>query len=238
MMLERLPDRDRFGDVTGMLRQWSGAMSRDRPEPLIFVAWLRAFNRAVYGDELGDPWRLYWDQRPRFIASVLTEKSAWCDDVATPSREDCATQLEASLDAALGELAEEFGGSARDWRWGAVHKAQFLHPLFTHVPVLNRIANLAIETDGGFYTVNRGAHFVWDPVRPYAHLHGSGFRAVYDLSDFSRSRFVIATGQSGNPFSAHYRDMLRLWRDGGGIRLGQSREDLEGAGAGRWLLSP
>ncbi len=238
MMLGKLPDRERFHDVVPMLREWSGDMSRDRPEPLIFVAWLRAFNRAVYGDELGDLWERYWHYRPRFMASVLEEKSGWCDDIDTDPREECATQLEAALDDALGELSSEFGDSPRDWRWGSVHKARFTHPLFTHMPVLNRIADLEIESDGGYYTVNRGANLLWDPVRPYAHVHGSGFRAVYDLSNLPESRFVIATGESGNPLSKHYRDMLKLWRDGGWVRLGQSREKLESLGAGRLVLKP
>jgi len=238
MMLEALPDRERFREVSPLLRDWSGEMSRDRTEPLIFVAWLRAFNLAVYGDELGDLWKRYWNQRPLFIASVLEERSAWCDDTSTSAREDCPTQLEASLDTALGELSDEFGASFKDWRWGSAHKAQFNHPLFTRVPLLNRVADLEIESDGGYYTVNRGAHFVWDPVRPYAHLHGSGFRGVYDLSNLSQSRFVIATGQSGNPLSAHYGDMLKLWRDGGWIRLGQNREELENSAVSRLVLKP
>ncbi len=237
-MLGQLPDRERFRGVARMLQEWSGEMSRDRPEPLIFVAWLRAFNRAVYADELGELWPEYWDHRPRFIASVLGEKSGWCDDIGTPAREDCAARLETALDDALGELSSGFGDNARDWRWGDVHRARFAHPLFTHVPVLNAIADLEIETDGGFYTVNRGANFLWDPIQPYAHVHGAGFRAVYDLSNLRESRFVIATGQSGNPLSEHYRDMLRLWADGGWIRLGQTREDLERRATSRLVLKP
>ncbi len=138
----------------------------------------------------------------------------------------------------MAGLASEFGENIEEWRWGSVHKARFDHPLFTHVPVLNTIANLEIETDGGFYTVNRGGNLLWDPVRPYDHVHGAGFRAVYDLSNLSASRFVIATGQSGNPLSSHYRDMLELWRDGGWIGLGQTREDLESLATGRLVLSP
>jgi penicillin amidase len=37
---------------------------------------------------------------------------------------------------------------------------------------------------------------------------------IYDLADLDNSRFMIATGQSGNPLSAHYDDLLETWRDG------------------------
>ena len=238
MMLEQLPDRERFGDVVPLLRDWSGEMYRDRPEPLIFAAWLRAFNRAVYSDELGNMWQRYWHQRPRFIATVLEEKSHWCDDVDTGPSEPCAAPLEASLAEALAALSSEFGEGVKDWRWGDVHKARFAHSLFTHVPVLNKFVDLEIESNGGYYTVNRGAHFVWDPVRPFAHVHGAGFRAVYDLAELGKSRFVIATGQSGNPLSKHYGDMLERWRDGGWIQLGQTREELERSAENRLVLEP
>ena len=40
-----------------------------------------------------------------------------------------------------------------------------------------------------------------------------------DLSDLDGSRFVIATGQSGNPLSPRYRDLAAAWRDGQTLTL-------------------
>jgi penicillin amidase len=236
IMLERLPDRERHRRVTGMLRAWSGEMSRTRPEPLIFAAWMREFNRAVYADELGSLAREYIGYRPRFITFVLKDRPKWCDDIATQGVEDCASRLETALDAALEDLSDRFGRDPGTWRWGDAHRAEFNHLMFGHLPVLRTIANLNVATDGGFYTVNRGAGHLGDPEQPFAHVHGAGFRAVYDLSDLSRSQFIIATGQSGNPLSPHYGDLLRTWRDGGWIRLGQSRESLEREAVGRLTL--
>jgi penicillin amidase len=235
-MLERLPDRERHRPVTGMLRAWSGEMSRARPEPLIFAAWMRAFNRAVYADELGDLAREYLGYRPRFITFVLEERPIWCDDIATQGVENCASQLETALDAALEDLSDRFGRDPGSWRWGDAHRAEFNHLMFGHLPVLRSMSNLDVATDGGFYTVNRGAGHLGDPDHPFAHIHGAGFRAVYDLSDLSRSQFIIATGQSGNPLSPHYGDLLRTWRDGGWIELGQSRESLDREAVGRLTL--
>ena len=220
MLLIPHPGADRERRALALLEKWDGTMSRTRPEPAIFAAWLGEFNRAVYGDELGDLMGGYWKQRPRFIASVLGGRGHWCDDVGTPETEDCANRLALALERALDGLASRLGPDMEGWRWGELHRAFFRHRLFSALPVVGPWADLTIHTDGGGYTVNRGAFRVSDPERPFQHIHGPGMRAIFDLSDLDKSLFMIATGQSGNPLSPHYGDMLEDWRDGRYLRLG------------------
>ena len=234
MMLNLRPGEDRERRALALLEKWDGTMSRERPEPAIFSAWLRQFNRAVYGDELGDLLGGYWKHRPRFIASVLGGRGPWCDDVGTPeTEEDCAGRLALALERALDGLEERLGADMEDWRWGDLHRALFRHRLFSALPGLGPWADLAIATDGGGYTVNRGAFRVSDSKHPFQHIHGPGLRAIFDLSDLDKSLFMIATGQSGNPLSPHYGDMLEDWRDGRYLRL-----DGKSAGLTRLLPPP
>ena len=209
--------------VLAKMRAWNGVMSRERAEPLIFIAWLRELNRGVYGDELGPLLADYWSLRPRFMAAVLGGRGTWCDDVRTPGREICPDMVAAALERALAQLTAKFGADMETWRWGAAHRASFPHSAFANLPVLGRYTNLAIESGGGNYTVNRGASRVNDEKSPFSNVHGAGLRAVYDLADLSRSRFMIATGQSGNPMSPFYGDMLKGWRDGEALDLGGDR---------------
>ncbi len=221
MMLDVEPVTDRQRRALALVARWDGTMSRRRPEPLIFTAWLGELNRAVYADELGDLFESYRSLRPRFIASVLERRRRWCDDIATTTvREDCADRLRLSLERALERLSKRLGEDMAKWRWGDVHQARFRHPMLSGVPLLGGFADLAIATDGGDYTLSRGATRSGDRERPFEHVHGAGLRAIYDLSDLQRSRFMIATGQSGNPLSGHYRDLLEEWRDGRYMVLG------------------
>ncbi len=216
--------------IMSRLRTWNGRMERDLEEPLIFMTWIKRFSRAVYEDELGENLPAFWSIRPLFIQKVLSDDDTgtyWCDDKRTSVIESCRTLLETSLIAALREIELRSGTSEpNDLRWGDAHRAKFDHPLFKSIPVLGAIANLWIETDGGEYTVNRGGMRIVDEADPFAHVHGSGLRAVYDLADLERSRFVIATGQSGHMLSPHYRGMMWLWRDGGFVVLNKTRADL------------
>jgi penicillin amidase len=202
-----------------MLARWDGRMARDRPEPLVFSAWLSELNRALYADELGPLFEDVFAMRPRFVEAVLSRLPRWCDDVATAEPEGCDEVVSGALARALSGLAERFGEDMESWRWGAVHSAHFPHPVLDRVPGLRSLASLRIASDGDDATVNRGTFRIADRERPFAHIHGPGLRAVYDLAGLDRSLFMIAPGQSGNPLSARYRDLLAPWRDGEYVRL-------------------
>ena len=60
-------------EARAMLAAWDGAMDRDRPEPLIFAAWMRELNRAIYADELAELFPEVWAWRPRFVTWALTK---------------------------------------------------------------------------------------------------------------------------------------------------------------------
>ncbi len=213
-------------------------MAADRPEPLIFAAWLRAFNRAIAEERLGDAFKFFWGFRPLFVERVLSKRPVWCGSPGMPESADCGARLASSLNLALIELEAGFGRDWRRWRWGSAHEARFDHPVLGRVPLLGRLVNVRTPAGGGNDTIMRSASDIADPVSPYAAVHGAGLRAVYDLADLANSRFTIAPGQSGNPLSIHYRDLLGVWRRGHGVSLGQSRATLEDEASGRLVLRP
>lgn len=228
----------RSADAFALLRRWDYRMDRDRPEPLIYSAWLRELNRALFADELGDLFDDFWHYRPHQVAMALTDQTQWCDDVTSEPVESCEDQLSASLNTALDWLEETYGTQPADWRWGDAHIAPLDNQVWSRVPVIASLVDNAIATDGGHYTVNRGAGWIADDDRPFAHTHGAGFRAIYDLSDLDNSRFMIATGQSGNPFSSHYGDLVERWRDVEWLSLAGTPADLAERGLGTLTLRP
>ncbi|MBI4183785.1 MAG: penicillin acylase family protein [Proteobacteria bacterium] len=222
-----------------LLSAWDGGMAADRPEPLIFADWLRRFTRAAVADELGGAADDYADApRPVFVARVLAGARHWCDDQGTAEVETCEALLARTLAETVATLGKNYGPDMGGWRWGAAHRAEFAHPVFRWIPGLRALTSLTVETGGGDDTVSRGTSRLDDPREPFLHIHGAGYRAVYDLADLDRSRFIIATGQSGNPLSPVSDNLFGRWREGGAVWLGKSRAGLAAAKADILILAP
>ncbi len=212
---------DRQKQALDLLRRWDGEMLRDRPEPLIFNAWMRELGKELFAEaNIG---------KASDIAAALSEGGA----VAALSR---------SLDKALDYVSARHGDDMARWRWGDEHKAAMRNRVFSRLPIFGGWANIAMPSDGDFYTLDRGAGVPADAAdgqdAPFARVHGGGYRGAYDLSDPDASRFSIAGGQSGNPFSRHYRDLAASWNDGGFVAISGSREKLLADGAEILELSP
>ena len=124
------------------------------------------------------------------------------------------------------------------WKWGQEHVAIINHRVYSHVPLLDRLSDLSFPSSGDYYTLDRGNGFDAPADMPLARTHAAGYRGIFDLSDPAQSRFVIATGESGHIFSAHYSDLLPLWREGKSITLAGGEADFDKAGAKRFVFTP
>ncbi|MBL8830849.1 MAG: penicillin acylase family protein [Rhodospirillales bacterium] len=205
------------------LRAWDGRMDRTRGEPLIFAAWMRELTRRTLEIAAGDLSEALVRERPRLLLDVLNGRSKWCGDGGEAA---CARAAEAALAAALDWIAARHGRNVAAWQWGAEHRAPFDNPVFARLPLIGPLLDVGVPTHGDYYTVNRGGGRMSEAAHPFAHVHGAGYRAVYDLADLDASLFVIAPGQSGDILSTHWRDMAALWADGRHVRLARSRVEL------------
>ena len=218
-LLMRTPSRGpRAAAVYDMLSRWNQVTDAHRAEPLIFEAWLTHLQRRLLKPWLGPQANSFGGLKPLFLKAVLQGRTIWCAGPGEPIPNSCDKAVADALDSALDDLGKRFGDNMADWRWGDAHVAMFDALLFRYIPVLDNMTRLAVGTGGDDFTIQRGGFFDADPSG-FRHVHGAGLRAVYDLSDLDGSRFMIATGQSGSPVSAHWGDMLELWRDGATITL-------------------
>lgn len=194
-----------------LLKGWDHAMRADRPEPLVFALWLRNFARALYADETGALYSSFGEPRPDFLRFALSPEGAgWCDDITTAEKSESCGEI---LTASLADTVAMLGGDPLETTWGERHHAVFSHTIFRHVPVLGGLTTINAPTSGGAGTLNRGGYGRNEAGDSFPHIHGAGYRAVYDLSPSETADVIIATGQSGNPVSGRYRNLFDDWLD-------------------------
>ncbi|MEM6621689.1 MAG: penicillin acylase family protein [Pseudomonadota bacterium] len=223
-----------------LLAEWNGAMDPHAPEPLIFKEWLRALTRRLAADELGPVFEDFEGPRPLFVERVFRDidgAGIWCDVDKTPEIETCRNMASLALDDALARLARDHGTAPEAWRWGAEHVAVHRHTPLGHLNPLGILFNIEQETGGGNHTLLRGL----TPGRgsaPFRNVHAAGLRVVYDFADLDGSLMIIATGQSGHPFSQYYDHLSELWARGDMIPMSMSDDDARAGSLGTMTLVP
>ncbi len=220
-----------------LLEGWEGDMDPERPEPLVFHAWIWEFGRLVTGDELGPVQRPAWGRKGPFIQRILETSEVWCDDLATGHVETCDEMLARALEGAVNRLADGRGDDPAAWRWGQEHHALAEHRPLASSP-LAPLFNLEGPAPGSIYTVNSFEFSPLDGERPFTSTHGPSLRAIYDLADLDRSLFIHSTGQSGNVLSPLYDNFEEGWRNGEYVTIPTRRERFEDGALGRLSLVP
>ncbi|HEY7544125.1 MAG TPA: penicillin acylase family protein, partial [Blastocatellia bacterium] len=67
---------------------------------------------------------------------------------------------------------------------------------------------------------------------------GASFREILDLADWDNSVAINVPGQSGQPGSRHYGDLLPLWAEGKYFPLLFSRQKIEQHSTEKLILEP
>ena len=196
-VLERLEPRSAEAHLwRERLLAWTGHAGTDSREATVFAAWYSELAR-LPESEVGEP---FWTE-DRYLLGAMEGGDPNCG--GSGSAEDCLAYAARALDRALDRL----GGVPA---WGEIHEAAFEHPVLSTTP-LARLSDRSVPFGGDDSTVNVGPY---DPAT-FAMDAGPSYRHVVDLADPGRSRYVHPMGQSGNPLSPRYDDLLETWRGGG-----------------------
>lgn len=213
------PQSDLASEALDLLKKWDGNMLAQKPEPLIYSAWLRELSHDIYADELGEKlFQKFQGPRSDFIDEVLNGPlSRWCDNENTAQVVETCDDLKGpALDRAVARLSQEEGRNISMWQWGHQHQAVFKHPLLTPVPLLGKMFTVRTPVGGDTDTVFPVAYHYQSG---FDGDHGPGMRVVFDFSDLQKSQFVVAPGQSAHPWSPHFKDLVNLWKEGKGFEI-------------------
>jgi penicillin amidase len=250
------PDAQR---AARLLERWNGSLDRTSApaalyetwSPLLAAAFADAFvpatDRAASGQRMSLERVLDLLEQTRLW---LPERgtTCWVDGTPRPVgarravalQEDARDALRAkvvgvltgpSLGEAYREMVKRFGPDATKWAWGDMHRASFEHPL-AFTADRQGVMNLQPVPRGGDATTPNATGA---GARQTA---GASYREVIDVSDWDRSVTINVPGESGQPESECYGNLLPLWAEGGYHQMAFSRAAVDRVGAKRLRLVP
>ena len=220
------PSADRAAEL---VRTWDGLLGADSAAAAVYETFAFHLLAQVFAKKLGEPLLAAYldDARPVFALQELLARPAdpWLAALGVPLHGADGLAARA-LAGAVAELVRRQGADPAKWRWGALHRITFAHPLGGAIPF--GLLNIGPhERPGDDDTINDAPY---DFAKPYDLRSHASLRTIVDLADLDRSWSVLPTGQSGQPGARHWGDQTPLWLRGElkPMPLSRVRIDAEG----------
>jgi len=192
------------------LGDWDYVMRAEQQAPALFETWRKSLSAAAVRRVT-----------PHETAATMLGES-WIDDWPSPEVPLNAfapatrdSLLLVAMEPALALLRRRLGADSTQWRWGRLHTAEFPHRVGAAYDLP------PVERGGNLNTVNSTAG------SDYRQQYGATFREILDVADWDRSVATSVPGQSGQPESEFYSNLLPLWSRGEYFPLAFSRAAVE-----------
>ena len=130
-----------------------------------------------------------------------------------------------TLIKAIVECRQLMGEEINQWRWGDLHQIQFIHPLLNQTNnSIQEIMKFKSYPRGGTGNTTNNTGFSPDD---FLVRSGASWRFVVDTQDWDNARMTSAPGQSGDPRSKYYDNLLEGWANEKSFPLYFSRESID-----------
>jgi penicillin amidase len=200
------------GAAADMLKNWDGFLEPDSAAGALFAIWF------------------YRHLRPALEAELLPELPGLVSPLGSKGvlrlmgEERAHDAIAASLVTAYAEARVLLGEEPSQWRWGSLHQIRFRHPLLhlADAELAELMEYPPLPRGGSGYTTNNTAFRAGDLlVRA-----GASYRQVIDVGNWDAATMTNAPGQSGDPRSPFYDNLLEVWAEEGDFPLLYSREKV------------
>jgi len=213
-----------------ILQLWDGSNTTEAVAPTIYNKLIYTYLKNTYEDELGEDLFTQFlgtHLSKRVIASqIKKDSSIWWDNISTSDKIESKKEiLSASLVETIASLENQLGNNIADWNWGKVHTLEHPHPLGTVASLKDYFNVGPFPIDGAREVINNRG-YEYDNTGLYKVNAGPSTRRVIDFSDVENSISILPTGQSGNPFSKHYKDQAEMFNNGEFRKMKLNKEEI------------
>ncbi|MBM3949202.1 MAG: penicillin acylase family protein [SAR202 cluster bacterium] len=215
-----------------LLQAWDGVLAGESPAASVFVRFVAEMTRRVVEAKAPNSvaWALGKSDTPVMEYTVFVLRRVGYLSRLLRQQPDgwfaggWPAEMADALAAAVRDLRFKYGASTDSWAWGKVRPLVLKHRVGERKP-LDKVFNRGPFPIGG--DTDTVAQASCDPLNPYGNpLFVASMRMVVDVGNWEASQFSLPGGQSGNPLSPHYDDLLRLWLRGDGVPMAWSQDSV------------
>jgi len=215
------------------LLAWDLVMDIDSIEAAIYMEWEKKLSQNTWS-------RLAPDGRDELLPRKSLKKMI--DYLTAPDGRIGQNPTEArdklvigSLEEAVQSLAERLGPDMANWKYG---QEKYHHIFIRHI--MSRAVSDELRSKFDIGPVPRGGngYTVNMTTDNLNQTSGASFRLIADLENWDHSLGSNCPGQSGDPDSPHYDDLIDLWAKGRYFPVLYSRTKIESAAEKTTRLIP
>ncbi len=213
------------------LKNWDASYTLNSIGSTIFTKLKYEYLVATFADEMGDEnFELFLNTHgfKRAIAYQLKqdETNIWWDNIKTKDiRETKAMILNNAFHKTISFLEKQLGNDINTWKWSRVHTVEHQHP-FGQVPALRKYFNVGPYPIIGANEVLNNSIFHLNGTGKYHSVAGPSTRRIIDFADVEHGLTILPTGQSGNVFSEHYKDMALRYNKGEFVPMLLNKDEI------------
>ncbi len=181
------------------LKDWDYINDKNSLGASVWEAWWTTFYTMTWDEFETSQIAIHWPDSYQTVWLLKNHPELdFFDRLATAEKETATDVVKASFEQTVKSLYElSTTGDSLDW---ATYKGTYVGHLLQGLPAFSRF-NLPVGGNGGI-------------VNAMKKNHGPSWRMIVELSDKTNALGAYPGGQSGNPGSKHYDDLLDRWAAG------------------------
>ncbi len=223
-----------------MLLDWDGSTDPDSPAPTLYQSLLTSLMNLLLSGEMSpatfDFLKFYFNSDPLLFGMLMDPGNPVWKDRSDRHGEQPAEVVAHAFSLSVAALEKRYGNKVSGWTWRRAAPVTLANPL-GGIPGFHWMNRAGIPPRGS-------ANSIWihkfdrkDPAR-FPVLYGPGLRLVVDFNNLPGSFISIPGGESGNPDSRHYADILPLFEKGEGVTLEMDPAGVAASAEERLMLQP
>lgn len=183
-----------------LLKKWDKYFTAESIAASIAEMWQKMLDKATWSDKFDIPnMPMRYPSKDKLVELLLREpNSKWFDNTKTPQRETRDDIIRTSYRLTIDTLQRKYGPISQQWTWGNVKH--------TNVPHLAKI------TGFGSKFLNIGGSKL--SINALNESNGPSWRMIVALGKQVKAYGIFPGGESGNPGSFYYDDMIDTWSNG------------------------